>query len=109
MCRLPASCLSLAAVKLKGNWKQLKGQIKEQWENLTDDHLDVIAGKRDQLAGKIQEAYGVTKAKADYKIAKEKCDDLAGNPKDVCPKEAKAAMAAAKADAKAQMETSKAN
>ncbi|MCR4302370.1 MAG: hypothetical protein NUV51_12220 [Sulfuricaulis sp.] len=51
----------------------------------------------------------VTKAEADYSIAKERCDDLAGNVKDVCLKEAKAAETAAKADAKSQMKISKAN
>ena len=47
--------------RLKGNWKQIKGKVKEQWGRLTDDDLDVIAGKRDQLEGKIQERYGKTK------------------------------------------------
>jgi uncharacterized protein YjbJ (UPF0337 family) len=52
----------------EGNWKQVKGQVKAQWGKLTDDHLDVIAGKRDQLAGKIQEAYGLTKAEVEQQI-----------------------------------------
>jgi hypothetical protein len=47
----------------------------------------------------------VARAEADYAVAKERCDDIAGNAKDVCMKEAKAAEAAAKADAKAQMKT----
>ncbi|MHB8474472.1 MAG: hypothetical protein ACYDC8_16800 [Gammaproteobacteria bacterium] len=51
----------------------------------------------------------VTKAEADYSVAKQKCDDRAGNVKDVCLKEAKAAEVAAKADAKANMKTSDAN
>jgi hypothetical protein len=51
----------------------------------------------------------VAKAEADYAVAKERCDDMAGNAKDVCVKEAKAAEIAAKADAKAQMKTSDAN
>ena len=41
---------------LKGNWKQLKGMVKEQWGKLTDDDLDVIDGKRDQLVGRKQRA-----------------------------------------------------
>jgi hypothetical protein len=48
----------------------------------------------------------VARAEADYAVANEKCDDLAGNTKDVCVKEAKAAQTAAKADAKAHMKTS---
>ncbi|MGQ0445709.1 MAG: CsbD family protein [Beijerinckiaceae bacterium] len=47
--------------RIEGNWKQFKGKVKEQWGNLTDDDLDKIAGKRDQLEGKIQERAGITK------------------------------------------------
>jgi uncharacterized protein YjbJ (UPF0337 family) len=53
---------------IKGNWKQFRGKVKAQWGKLTDDHLDVIAGKRDELAGKIQETYGVTKDEAEQQI-----------------------------------------
>jgi len=51
----------------------------------------------------------VAKAEADYAVAKERCDDKAGNTKDVCLKEAKAAETTAKSDAKAQMKSSDAN
>lgn len=51
----------------------------------------------------------VAKAEADYGVAKQRCDDKAGNVKDVCVKEAKAAKTTAKADAKAQMKTADAN
>ena len=47
--------------RVEGNWKQVKGKVKEQWGKLTDDDLDRIAGKRDQLEGKIQERYGIEK------------------------------------------------
>ncbi|MCB2032373.1 MAG: CsbD family protein, partial [Ottowia sp.] len=40
---------------ISGNWKQFKGKVKEAWGKLTDDDLDVIAGKRDQMIGKMQE------------------------------------------------------
>ncbi len=53
---------------VEGNWKQFKGAVKTQWGKLTDDHLDVIAGKRDALAGRIQEVYGVTREEADQQI-----------------------------------------
>jgi uncharacterized protein YjbJ (UPF0337 family) len=53
---------------VKGNWKQFRGKVKAQWGNLTDDHLDVIAGKRDELVGKIQESYGITKDEAERQI-----------------------------------------
>jgi len=54
---------------VEGNWKQLKGNVKEQWGKLTDDQLDVIAGKRDQLLGKIQEQYGVAKDVAERQVS----------------------------------------
>ena len=47
--------------QLQGKWEQIKGQAKIQWGKLTDDDLDVVAGKRDQLEGKIQERYGIAK------------------------------------------------
>jgi len=53
---------------IEGNWKQFKGKVKEQWGALSDDHLDQIAGKRDQLSGKIQDFYGVSKEAADAQI-----------------------------------------
>ena len=53
---------------VKGNWKQVKGKVKAQWGKLTDDQLDVIDGKRVELAGKIQEAYGISKDEAEEQI-----------------------------------------
>jgi uncharacterized protein YjbJ (UPF0337 family) len=55
--------------RIEGNWKQLKGSVKEQWARLTDDHLDVIAGKRDRLLGKIQETYGITKEETEKQVS----------------------------------------
>jgi uncharacterized protein YjbJ (UPF0337 family) len=54
--------------RMEGNWKQFKGKVKEQWGKLTDDDLDVIAGRRDQLAGKIQERHGVARDEAERQI-----------------------------------------
>lgn len=54
--------------RIEGNWKQLSGVIQEKWGKLTHDHLHVIAGKRDQLAGKIQEMYGINKQEAHKQI-----------------------------------------
>jgi len=53
---------------LEGNWKQLRGQIKEWWGQLTDDELDQIEGRRDILAGKLQERYGYTREQAEDAI-----------------------------------------
>ena len=52
----------------EGNWMQMKGKIKEQWGKLTDDDLDVINGKRDQLAGRLQERYGLARDAAEKQI-----------------------------------------
>ncbi len=54
--------------QIKGNWKQVTGKVKEKWGKLTDDDLTTIAGKRDQLAGILQERYGYAKDKADKAI-----------------------------------------
>jgi uncharacterized protein YjbJ (UPF0337 family) len=55
--------------RIEGNWKQFKGNAKEQWGKLSDDQLDVIAGKRDHLAGKIQETYGISKDETEKQLA----------------------------------------
>lgn len=54
--------------RVEGNWKQLKGSVKSRWGKLTDDQLDVIAGKREILAGKIQEQYGITQDAAEREV-----------------------------------------
>lgn len=53
---------------IEGNWKQFKGMVQEQWGKLTDDNLDVIAGKREELIGKLQETYGISKDEAEKQI-----------------------------------------
>ena len=53
---------------LEGNWKQIRGAIREKWGELTDDELDQIAGKRDKLAGVLQERYGYTQMEAERQI-----------------------------------------
>jgi uncharacterized protein YjbJ (UPF0337 family) len=54
--------------QVKGNWKQFKGQVKEKWGKLTDDDLTAIEGKREQLAGKLQERYGYGKEQAEREV-----------------------------------------
>lgn len=53
---------------LAGNWKQFHGKMLEQWGKLTDDDLDVAAGRRDQIVGKLQERYGVAKDEAERQL-----------------------------------------
>ena len=55
--------------RIEGNWKQFRGSVKEQWAKLTDDHLDAVAGKRDQLVGTIQETYGITREATEKQVA----------------------------------------
>ncbi|WP_395054929.1 CsbD family protein [Polaromonas sp.] len=54
--------------QIEGNWTQFKGTVKEQWGKLTDDDLDIIAGKRDQLLGRIQERHGLAKEEAEKQL-----------------------------------------
>jgi uncharacterized protein YjbJ (UPF0337 family) len=53
---------------IQGKWKQSSGAVKEKWGKLTDDDLTVIAGKKEQLVGKIQERYGVAKDAAEKQV-----------------------------------------
>ena len=54
--------------EIAGNWNQLKGKVKQQWGELTDDDLTVIEGNRDMLVGKIQEHYGVSREEAEQQV-----------------------------------------
>ncbi|MGH9356110.1 MAG: CsbD family protein [Terriglobia bacterium] len=47
--------------QLAGKWKQVKGSAKQQWGKLTDDDIEVIAGRKDELIGKLQERYGIAR------------------------------------------------
>ncbi len=58
---------------IKGNWNQLKGKAREEWGKFSDDDLEMIAGKRDQLVGKLQERYGYAREEAERYA-----DDFAG-------------------------------
>ncbi len=50
---------------IEGNWKQLKGKIRENWGKLTDDDLEEIGGRKDHFLGKVQEKYGMNKDEAE--------------------------------------------
>src|SRR5215467_11482810 len=54
--------------QVEGKWKQASGSVKEKWGKLTDDDLQRISGKRDQLVGRIQERYGVAKEEAERQV-----------------------------------------
>ena len=55
--------------KFKGSWIQIMGAVKEQWGKLTDDDLLEIEGRRDQLVGKIQTRYGITREQAESQVS----------------------------------------
>lgn len=50
--------------QVEGKWKQLTGSAKQQWAKLTDDDLIFISGKKDELIGKVQERYGISREEA---------------------------------------------
>ncbi len=56
--------------QVKGNWKQLGGEVKSEWGKLTDDDLARIDGAWDKLVGRIQETYGVAKEEAERQVNK---------------------------------------
>jgi uncharacterized protein YjbJ (UPF0337 family) len=55
--------------RIEANWRLFKGNIKEQWRKLSHDEIDVIAGDRDQLVGKVQEVYGITLQETEKQIS----------------------------------------
>ena len=52
----------------KGQWNQLKGKVKQQWGKLTDDDLDRISGRQDEIIGLIQERYGWQRERAEMEL-----------------------------------------
>lgn len=55
--------MSATSDKMKGNWNQIKGKLKQQWGDLTDDDLQYAEGKEDELLGRLQEKTGESKDK----------------------------------------------
>ena len=53
---------------VKGNWKEIRGKVKQKWAKLTDDDLTAIDGKKDELSGKLQKYYGYAKNDAEREI-----------------------------------------
>jgi len=54
--------------QIEGKWMQYKGKAKEAWGDMTDDEIDRVAGKRDQMVGLVQEKYGKTKDDAEREV-----------------------------------------
>jgi uncharacterized protein YjbJ (UPF0337 family) len=54
--------------QIEGKWTEFKGRVREKWGEFTDDELEQMRGKRDKLAGMIQNRYGVAKEEAERQI-----------------------------------------
>ena len=54
--------------QIAGKWTEMKGSVTERWGDLTDDELTKLGGKRDRLAGLIQQKYGLAKEEAERQI-----------------------------------------
>ncbi len=55
---------------IRGSWKQYQGQIRSKWGKLTDQDMERVKGKRDELVGVIRERYGMAKDKAEVEVDK---------------------------------------
>lgn len=54
--------------QIEGQWKDLKGSVREKWAKFTDDDVELIAGKKDRFVGKLQERYGLAKDRAELEV-----------------------------------------
>lgn len=54
--------------RIEGNWKEIKGKAKQRWGELTDDELDRMEGRRDQLVGAVQKHYGRSRDEAEREV-----------------------------------------
>lgn len=53
---------------IEGNWREIKGKVRSKWGKLTDDDIDVISGKKDELLGRLQQRYGYERDRAEREI-----------------------------------------
>ena len=54
--------------RLEGNWKEFQGKVQQKWGKLTNDDMNVVAGKRTELSGRLQQRYGYAKDQAEREI-----------------------------------------
>jgi len=54
--------------RIKGQWKQIAGKLKQKWGKLTEDDLKRAEGSSEYLAGRVQERYGIAKDEADKQV-----------------------------------------
>ena len=67
--------------RIEADWQQFKGSARQEWDALSEAQLDTIAGKRDELVGRIQEAYGMGRAEAERQIAEWQASLLDAKPR----------------------------
>jgi uncharacterized protein YjbJ (UPF0337 family) len=53
---------------IEGQWKELKGQARSKWAKLTDDDVEAIGGKKDELIGRVQQRYGLKRDAAEAEV-----------------------------------------
>ncbi|MCB9948320.1 MAG: CsbD family protein [Rhodospirillaceae bacterium] len=53
---------------LEGRWKQLKGQARQKWGELTDDDIEAVEGRHEELVGRIQARYGIAREEAQREV-----------------------------------------
>jgi uncharacterized protein YjbJ (UPF0337 family) len=61
MLRWPRKEIAMNWSVIEGNWNLVKGRVKDYWGHLTDEDLDKIAGKREQLESMLRERYGLSR------------------------------------------------
>ena len=54
--------------RIAGNWKQIKGKARQKWGELTDDDLEQIGGRKDELVGRLQEGNGIAREEAEREV-----------------------------------------
>lgn len=55
-------------LEIKGNWNIAKGKLKQKWGELTDDDLDYVEGKEDELVGRIQKRTGQVREEVEHAV-----------------------------------------
>jgi len=54
--------------QIQGMWKQMKGQAQQKWGKLTEDDINVVNGRREELVGKVQHRYGIANEEAEKQV-----------------------------------------
>jgi uncharacterized protein YjbJ (UPF0337 family) len=54
--------------RIAGNWMEFKGRLRERWGELTDDEFNVVGGRREQLIGRLQQSYNISREEAERQV-----------------------------------------